>query len=95
MRLLAKSYKQQNFMLLAVALLLGLVVFKFNIQRTYREYQRSRQSEAQLLLASNAVNESADLREQLKSLQETAIRPYDRGNLLDRSPRFAVTTTYL
>lgn len=88
MPLLAKSYKQQNLLLLAVALLLGLVVFKFNIQRTYREYQRFQEGKSQLLRASSAVEETVGLKEQLNSLQETAIRPYKRENLLEKVTSF-------
>src|SRR5436190_1474379 len=88
MPLLAKSYKQQNLLLLAVALLLGLVVFKFNIQRTYREYQRFQEGKSQLLRALSAVEETVGLKEQLNSLQETAIRPYKRENLLEKVTSF-------
>ncbi len=95
MPVIAKSYRQKNLLLLAGVLLLGIIVFKFNIQRTFKEYKQYKENKAKLTLASTASSQITAYKEQLASLQQTAIAPYNRENLLERVTAFCRTNNLL
>ena len=86
--LIAKSYRQQNIVLLAVSVILLIAVFNLNIKRTWRVYQDFKHNKNQVVLAASAPAEIANLRNKLSVLRSTNIKPYQRELLLEKTTSF-------
>jgi Pilus assembly protein, PilO len=90
-----KTYKQHNYALAGVVVLLALLAYSTNIRRTFKTYQTYKQNKVRLIQAQSAAQDIARYRSLLRGMQQSAQRPYNREYLLEQITAFCRTSNLL
>jgi Tfp pilus assembly protein PilO len=83
-----KTYRQHNYALLGLFLILMLLAYCINIRSMLHSYKLYKSQQQKLSRVRNASQDITQLRTHLKTLQKTLQRPYDREYLLEELTTF-------
>lgn len=83
-----KTYRQHNYAVLALFLVLILVSYSTNIRVALNSYQEFQNVKSKIALAQSASQDIAIYRSEIKSMQETAQQPYNKELLLEQITLF-------
>lgn len=83
-----KTYRQHNYALVGVFFVLMLIAYSANIRNTIKTYKQYSDNQKRLTMAQNATQDIARYRSELRGMQQTAQRPYNREYLLEQITTF-------
>jgi Tfp pilus assembly protein PilO len=83
-----KTYRQHNYALVVAFFVLMLLAYSTNIRNTINTYQQYNANQKRLKMAQNAAQDIARYRSDLRSMQQTTQKPYNREYLLEQITTF-------